>query len=335
MKRRLGVTAALLLALAIDVTSAAGSPARRGGVLARFAPGRRGDAGVARPRAKPARRSLRSTLRAARELGAREVFRFLRQEMQLYRGRKLERLADRIAYGKSDFDPHRTVAENLSGLAAEAGLATFVRKVGGRDVLHIVVDLGQGRRSRRAIRRIFRRVAQSTVEMNYKPPGGNNRAGHVAVRVGGGATYDMTPGVPLPEPVLRSARRLAGRDSIFMARKRSLRRFMEGRKDIGTPSVYYGMLFQASPAETRALEETFEQRLREVKAFSFAGGDTSKGEYSCAQFLTHDTRFFAERGVGATAAASSAASAAAHSPKLDAVIVYKTARTAIADLPPL
>jgi hypothetical protein len=336
--RRTIVTLLLLSALA-PLSAAAQPPARHAGATGRSVSAQRSSSRLAsraaRPRPSSHRRGLRGLLSAARALGARETLGFLRQELQLYRGRRLERLADRAAYGKSDFDPQRNVAENLAELAADAGLPTFTRRIGGRDVLHVVVDLGRGRQSKRTLRRVFRRVAQSTVEVNFKAPGGSNAAGHVAVRVGGGATYDMTPGVPLPEPVLRSVRRMAGRDSIFMARKRSLRRFMEGRKDIGTPAVYYGMLFQASPADVRALEQTYERRLFDVKEFAYAGGDPERGEFSCAQFLTHEVPFLAERGVASTAGARSAASAAARSPQLAAVIVYKTARTPIDQLPEL
>lgn len=297
---------------------------------------------VSRVRARLVRRTpgrpgngLRDAIGALRGLGARDALRVLRNEFQLYRGRRLERLSDRRAVGKSDFDASRSVADNLSALAAEAGLATFTRSIGGREVLHIVVDLGQGKPSKRAIRRVFRRIAANTVEMNFKSPGGSNTAGHVAVRVGTGATYDMTPGVSLPDPVMRSLRTITGRDSITMARKRSLRRFLEARKDVGTPAVYYGMLFAASPDEVKGLEATYERRLREVKEFSFAGGDPERGAFSCAQFLTHEVSFFQSRGVAATAAARSAASGAARSPALAAVVVYKTARTPIDALPPL
>ncbi len=294
-------------------------------------------AGARRVRAPLARRGngVRDALRALRGLGARDAWRVLRNEFQLYRGRRLERLSDRRAYGRSDFDRRRSVADNLTALAHETGLPTFTRSIGGRDVLHIVVDLGQGKHSTRAIRRVFRRVAADTIEMNFKSPGGSNTAGHVAVRVGAGATYDMTPGVSLPDPVMRSLRWLSRRDSITMARKRSLRRFLEARRDVGTPAVYYGMLFAASPDEVKGLERTYERRLGEVRSFSYAGGDPQEGEFSCAQFLTHEVPFFQQRGVAATSGARSAAAGAAHSPQLAAVIVYKTARTPVDALPPL
>jgi hypothetical protein len=83
------------------------------------------------------------------------------------------------------------------------------------------------------------------------------------------------------------------------------------------------------------LERTYERRLGEVKEFSFAGGDPDRGVFSCAQFLTHEVPFFQRRGVAATSAARSAATGAARSPQLAAVIVYKTARTPVDALPPL
>ena len=329
--------ALLLIALALCPSDAESARARQAGRrfdAARSAVSRIGARTVRR---SPARRGngVRDALRALRGLSAREVLRVLRSELQLYRGRRLERLSDRLTYGKTDFDPARSVADNLAALAAEAELPTFTRSIGGREVLHIVVDLGKGKPSTRAIRRVFRRIAENTIEMNFKAPGGSNTMGHVAVRVGAGATYDMTPGVALPEPVMRSLRMIAGRDSITMARKRSLRRFFEARKDVGTPAVYYGMLFAASPGEVKELERTYERRLGEVKQFSFSGGDPDRGEFSCAQFLTHQVSFFQNRGVDPTVAARSAASGAARSPQLAAVVVYKTPRTAIDALPPL
>jgi len=330
---------AVALTIAVALRPPAAEATGRRQAATRFDTARRA---VSRVRARMIRRTpgrrgngLRDALHALRGLGARDAWRVLRNEFQLYRGRRLERLSDRRAYGKSDFDHTRSVAGNLAALANESGLPTFTRSIGGRDVLHIVVDLGQGKASTGAIRRVFRRIAADTIEMNFKSPGGSNTAGHVAVRVGAGATYDMTPGVALPEPVMRSLRWLSRRDSITMARKRSLRRFLEARKDVGTPAVYYGMLFAASPDEVKEVEQTYERRLGEVKTFSYAGGDPERGEFSCAQFLTHEVPFFQNRGVPVTAAARSAAAGAARSPQLAAVIVYKTARTPIDALPPL
>ena len=274
---------------------------------------------------------------SSNRLGMREALQRAREELQLYRGRKLERWSDRLAYGRSDFDPQRSVGDNLASLAADAGIETFTKKIGGRPVLHLVVDLGQGKKSTRAIRRIFKRVADSTIEVNFKAPGGRNTAGHVAVRVGDGATYDLTgtEGVhQLPTMVERPLRFITGRNGIVMPRKRSLRRFFETRKDrVGAPPVFYGMLFQASAGELKAVETAYEQRLGQVKEFSFGGGNPEKGVFSCAQFLTHDTPFLSERGIRPTVSAMGMARSAATSPSLAAVIVYKMPSTAIAELP--
>ena len=281
-------------------------------------------------RSKPASSS-------SHRLGMREALQRAREELQLYRGRKVERWSDRLAYGRSDFDPGRSVSDNLASLAADAGIETFTRNINGRPVLHLVVDLGQGKKSTKAIRRIFKRVADNTIEVNFKAPGGRNTAGHVAVRVGDGATYDLTGTegvVQLPGMVERPLRFITGRKGIVMPRKRSLRRFFETRKDrVGAPPVFYGMLFQASAGELKAVEGAYEQRLGKVTQFSFGGGDPEKGVFSCAQFLTHDTPFLAERGIRPTVSAMGMANAAATSPSLAAVIVYKMPSTAIADLP--
>jgi len=276
---------------------------------------------------------------SSNRLGLRESLRRAREELQLYRGRKLERWSDRLAYGKSDFDPQRSVADNLSALAEQEGIPTFTRTINGRKVLHLVVDLGEGKKSKKAIRRVFKRVADSTVEVNFKAPGGKNTAGHVAIRVGNGATYDLTGTegvVQLPGVVERPLRFITGRNGIVMPRKRSLRRFFESRKDrVGSPPVFYGMLFQASAGELQKLEQSYEQRLGQVKEFSFGGGDPEKGVFSCAQFLTHDTPFLAERGIRPTVSAMGMAHAAATSPALAAVVVYKMPSTPVDKLPPM
>jgi hypothetical protein len=276
---------------------------------------------------------------SSNRLGIRESLRRAREELQLYRGRKLERWSDRLAYGKSDFDKNRTVAENLEDLAKDAGIETFTRNINGRPVLHLVVDLGQGRKSKKAIRRVFKRIADNTVEVNFKAPGGKNTAGHVAIRVGDGATYDLTGTegvVELPGVVERPLRFITGRKGIVMPRKRSLRRFFESRKDrVGAPPVFYGMLFQASAGDIASLEKGYERRLGQVKQFSFGGGDPDKGVFSCAQFLTHDTPYLAERGISPTVSAMGMARAAATSPALAAVVVYKMPSTATDELPPM
>jgi hypothetical protein len=330
MTRRWAAPLVLLLLL---TALAPAHPALAAGSSA--APQRGVKAALARVKARLVR--PKSPTASSKRLGLRESLRRAREELQLYRGRRVERWSDRLAYGRSDFDSRRSVAENLSDLAAEAGIPTFTKTINGRPVLHLVVDLGEGKKSRKAIRRIFKRVADNTVEVNFKAPGGRNTAGHVAIRVGDGATYDLTGTegvVELPGVVERPLRFITGRKGIVMPRKRSLRRFFETRKDrVGSPPVFYGMLFQASAGELQALEKGYEQRLGQVVQFSFSGGDPDKGVFSCAQFLTHETPFLAERGIRPTVSAMGMAHAAATSPALAAVIVYKMPSTKVEDLP--
>src|SRR5687768_8449049 len=59
-------------------------------------------------RTKPASSS------SSHRLGMREALQRAREELQLYRGRKVERWSDRLAYGRSDFDPGRSVSDNLA-----------------------------------------------------------------------------------------------------------------------------------------------------------------------------------------------------------------------------
>lgn len=335
MTRRWAVPLVLLLLIGL---APAGPALASGGSTGGAAPQRGVKAALARARARFVRPKSKASA-SGKQLGLRESLRRAREELQLYRGRRVERWSDRLAYGRSDFDPRRSVAENLSELAAEAGIETFTKSINGRPVLHLVVDLGQGKKSTKAIRRIFKRVAESTVEVNFKAPGGRNTAGHVAIRVGDGATYDLTGTegvVELPGMVERPLRFITGRKGIVMPRKRSLRRFFETRKDrAGSPPVFYGMLFQASAGELQSLEKGYEQRLGQVKQFSFSGGDPDQGVFSCAQFLTHETPFLAERGIRPTVSAMGMAHAAASSPALAAVIVYKMPTTKVAELPPM
>jgi hypothetical protein len=330
-RRALPVALLLFVALAASAGPALAAPSARPEKVSRF------KAAVARVKSRFSR--PKGKAKSSSQLGLRESLRRAREELQLYRGRKLERWSDRLAYGRSDFDARRSVGDNLGDLAAEAGIPTFTRTINGRPVLHLVVDLGQGKASSRAIRRIFKRVAESTVEVNFKAPGGKNTAGHVAIRVGDGATYDLTGTegvVELPGVVERPLRFITGRNGIVMPRKRSLRRFFESRKDrAGAPPVFYGMLFQASTTEIKSLETRYEERLGQVKQFSFSGGDPERGVFSCAQFLTHDTPYLTERGIKPTVSAMGMAHAAATSPSLAAVIVYKMPSTAVADLPPM
>jgi hypothetical protein len=325
----------VLLTLAVGLAASQPAIAAPTAVAARTAERpNRAKAALAKLKARFSRPKAKTS---SNRLGIREALSRAREELQLYRGRKLERWSDRLAYGRSDFDPQRSVGENLSALAAEAGIETFTRKINGRPVLHLVVDLGQGKKSTKAIRRIFKRIADNTVEVNFKAPGGRNTAGHVAIRVGDGATYDLTGTegvVQLPGVVERPLRFITGRNGIVMPRKRSLRRFFESRKDrVGSPAVFYGMLFQASAGEIKQLEQGYEQRLGQVKEFSFGGGDPDKGVFSCAQFLTHDTPYLAERGIRPTVSAMGMAHAAASSPALAAVVVYKMPSIPVDKLP--
>jgi hypothetical protein len=273
-----------------------------------------------------------------KRMGIGDALRAAREELQLYRGKLVERWSDKLAHGKSDFRPGQSVERNLGALAREIDLPTYTKKIDGRDVLHIVVDLADGKKSQSAIRRLFKRVGENTVEVNFKAPGGRNTYGHVAVRVGAGATYDLTGsnGVhELPRVVETPLRMITGRNGIVAPRKRSLRRFFESRKLTDSAPVFYGMLFEASPREIAELEQVYEQRLGQVKDFKISGGDASKGEFSCAQFLTHETPFLARRGIRTTPAAKGMAADAARSDKLSAVVVYKMPTTKIAELPPL
>ena len=330
-RRAFPVVLVLLLGLAASGEHALAAPSARPDKVSRF------KSVLARVTSRFSR--PKSKAKSSSQLGLRESLRRAREELQLYRGRKLEHWSDRLAYGKSDFDAKRSVGDNLADLAAQAGIQTFTRKINGRPVLHLVVDLGQGKQSTKAIRKVFKRIADSTVEVNFKAPGGKNTAGHVAIRVGDGATYDLTGTegvVELPRVVERPLRFVTGRKGIVMPRKRSLRRFFETRKDrAGAPPVFYGMLFQASAGELKSLETTYEQRLGQVKQFSFGGGDPAQGVFSCAQFLTHEAPYLAERGIRPTVSAMGMAHSAATSPNLAAVIVYKMPSTAIEDLPPM
>ena len=213
--------AAPLVLVLLSISLAAGQPALASPTSS-AAPQKtnRFKAAVARVKARFTGSKPKSS---SNRLGIRESLRRAREELQLYRGRKLERWSDRLAYGKSDFNAGRSVGENLADLAADAGIPTFTRTINGRPVLHLVVDLGQGKKSTKAIRRIFKRVADSTVEVNFKAPGGKNTAGHVAIRVGDGATYDLTGTegvVQLPGVVERPLRFITGRNGIVMPRKR-------------------------------------------------------------------------------------------------------------------
>ena len=258
----------------------------------------------------------------------RETVAKAREEFQVYRGDRLERWANRVKVGRSDFNAKQTVKQNLDDLVKKEGIEHYYAKVDGKDTLHVVVDLAKGNGTRDPLRKVLRRVGNETIELNYKQATKKNVYGHVAVRVGDGALYDLTGSrgvAQLPKFMEKTLQAIRGTNSLTFARKRSLRRFMESRKDSphASASVYFGMLFQATPVEVKQTQKLYNARIGQVKDFNVGGGDASKGTYSCAQFLTEDVPFFNKRGVDKNIGAKSTASAARKSPELQAVVVYK------------
>ena len=283
----------------------------------------------------PAKR--RAAAKDSKRIGLRAALRTAKENFQIYRGDRLERWVNRIKVGRSDFKSKLSVKQNLRELVRAKGMEHYYAKVDGRDVLHLVVNLGQGKATKAALRSVMRRVGNETVELNYKAATAKNVYGHVAVRVGNGALYDLTgtQGVAtLPKFMERTLSFIRGKSTLTFARKRNLRRFMESRKDSpnASASVYYGMLFAASPKEVKATQAIYNKRLKEATTFNVSGGDAKKGEYSCAQFLTENVPFFNSRGVGASVGAKSTTSAAQKSLKLEAVIVYKMPSVETKDL---
>lgn len=261
-------------------------------------------------------------------IGLRQAFQQARQEFQVYRGDRLERWTNRLAVGRSDFNKKLSVKGNLESLVKEKNLPHYYAEVGGKQVLHVVVDLAQGKKTKAALRSVMRRVGDQTIELNYKAATPKNTYGHVAVRAGNGALYDLTgtQGVAkLPKLLERLVQTLRGTTNLSFARKRSLRRFMESRTDSphATASVYYGMLFAAAPEQVKGTQGVYNERLKNIKEFSVGGGDAAKGVFSCAQFLTEGVPFLNERGIGRNIGARSTASAAHTSSQLEAVVVYK------------
>ncbi len=270
-----------------------------------------------KPKAKKEGRiGLRATLRAAKE------------NFQVYRGDRIEKWANRVKVGRSDFNKKHTVKQNLVDLVKANNMNHYYAKVDGRDVLHVVVELGQGRATKDAVRNVLRRVGSETIELNYKGATQKNPYGHVAVRVGNGALYDLTGtrGVAtLPKFMERTLTFIRGKKDLTFARKRNMRKFMEGRKEIegASASVYYGMLFAANAKEVGETQKLYNERLKVATNFNVSGGDASKGEFSCAQFLTENVPFFNSRGVGKNIGAKSTTQAAKSSLQLEAVVVYK------------
>ncbi len=276
---------------------------------------------------KPASQEKKPASKSGR-ISWRETIAKAREEFQVYRGDRLERWANRMKVGRSDFNKKMTVKENLADLVKKEGIDHYYADVGGKQVLHVVVDLAKGKGTREPLRRVLRRVGNETIELNYKQATKKNVYGHVAVRVGDGALYDLTGSrgvAQLPKFMEKTLQAIRGTSSLTFARKRSLRRFMESRKDnvSKSASVYFGMLFEAKPKEVRETQKIYNKRIKQVKDFSAGGGDATKGVYSCAQFLTEDVPFFNKRGIDKNIGAKGTASAARKSPELQAVVVYK------------
>jgi hypothetical protein len=277
--------------------------------------------------AKPAKQKKSSDAKSGR-IGWRETIAKAREEFQVYRGDRVERWANRIKVGRSDFNTKQTVTQNLDALVKKEGLDHYYADVNGKSTLHVVVDLAKGSTTRDPLRKVMRRVGNETIELNYNQATKKNVYGHVAVRVGDGALYDLTGSrgvAQLPKFMEKTLQAIRGTNSLTFARKRSLRRFMESRKDSphASASVYFGMLFAATPKEVKQTQKLYNKRIRQVKDFNVSGGDASKGIYSCAQFLTEGVPFFNKRGVDKNIGAKSTASAARQSPELQAVVVYK------------
>ena len=273
-------------------------------------------------------KTIQTTGKDKGRLGLKDAWHKAREEMQVYRGQRLERWSDRLTVGRSDFDAKSSVSGNLKALVKEHNIPHYYAKVGGKELLHVVVDLAKGKQTKNTLRQVLRRVGQQTIELNYKVASKKNAYGHVAMRVGNGALYDLTgsQGVAqLPKIVEKTLKVLRGTSNLSMARKRSLRRFMESRKDNShaSASVYMGMLYQASPEDVKQTQKTYEARLGQIKEFNVSGGDAKKGVYSCAQFLTEDVPFLNQRGIGRNIGAKGTATAARNSSKLEAVVVYK------------
>jgi hypothetical protein len=243
----------------------------------------------------------------------------------LYRRPLIERLSDRRAFGRHDFDARHSVADNLLAAARDHEIPHYFKTIGDRQVLHLVVELGRGEPTERALRALSRRIGSDTIELNYKAPaGGRTPFGHTAVRVGDGATSDLI-GDPSSPPARRLMRWWTGQRTVSYARRRNLRRFFESR--IIQPgkgeTVFRGYLFRASRAEIEATRAIYERRIGQVREFSINGGDASKGVFSCGSFLTHQLPFLNSRGVPASIAAEDIAEGAEHSRNLDAVIEYR------------
>ena len=262
-------------------------------------------------------------------MSIKDVWKRFKEELQVYRGNAFERLSNRIAQGRSSFDSKLSVKDNLLRLAEEKRLPHYYADVNGRQVLHVVVEIGKGKESSRALRKTFQRIGKQTIELNYKASNAKNPYGHVAVRVGNDATYDLTgtQGTATLPPMFQKVLNLTrGSKDLSFGRKRNLRRFLEARRDSpdSSSNLYYGLLFGATREEMKETRKLYEGRRKSMTQFNVSGGDAEKGVYSCAQFLTEGATFFNSRGVARSVGAKSTVSAAHRSAALEAVIVYKT-----------
>src|SRR6188768_4198574 len=99
-RRAFPVVLVLLLGLAASGEHALAAPSARPDKVSRF------KSVLARVTSRFSR--PKSKAKSSSQLGLRESLRRAREELQLYRGRKLEHWSDRLAYGKSDFDAQRS-----------------------------------------------------------------------------------------------------------------------------------------------------------------------------------------------------------------------------------
>ena len=282
--------------------------------------------------AAPTRRTTPTTKKKAAnsKVGLKGIFKTVKENFQVYKGDRIEGWANRMKVGRSDFNGKHSVQKNLAHLVQKKGMEHYYAKIDGRDVLHVVVNLGKGKSTKESMRDVLRRVGGQTVELNYKASTAKNPYGHVAVRVGNGAFYDLTGtrGVAtLPKFMERTLAFMGKSANLTFARKRNLRRFMESRGDNPQGTAYYGMLFAASSSEVKQTQALYNERLKQATSFNVSGGDAKKGEFSCAQFLTESVPFFNSRGVGKNIGAKSTTEAAKGSLHLEAVVVYKSAST--------
>jgi hypothetical protein len=251
------------------------------------------------------------------------VRRFAR-EFRVYYGDRVERVLDRRATGRSTFQRGESVSKNLDSLVAEKGLSHYYADLGGRKVLHIVVDLAKGDETKDTLRAIMGRVQGETIEVLEKAPSSGSPYGHVSIRVGERATYDLVgahQGYNLPQPLVRVTQALTGQSNLFQARKRNMRRFFESLDEAGSKSVYRGYLFSATREQIDATDQLYTDRRKEIKGFDIEGG--SNGTFNCAQFLTENVPFLNDRAIDRTISAQGVVRSAQRSSALEAVVIYR------------